>query len=177
MQLQSLFLNDNSIKSRSAEALTKICLNSRLKEFSLRWNQLCTSGICTLMRTFRTEECGNLLVSLDLSFNHLTQDLIVGTRSTAAEKSKCKSSHEIASYLKSNKSVRHVDLSGNMLDQEDFRILGKGLFENQTLIGLHIEENPGGSLDARGFLSVGQEYDHASSLNIPCMCWICGGML
>jgi hypothetical protein len=84
----------------------------------------------------------------------LGQDEVTGT-GRIFDKTRVKSSQEIASYLKSNKSLRHLDLSGNMLDITDFEILEKGLYENQTLLGLHLEENPGGSLDPRGFVSTG----------------------
>ena len=59
---------------------------------------------------------------------------------------------EIADTLSKNKKLLHLDLSHNNFSAHDIDVIGDGLLENHTLIGLHITGVSGTFYDSLGFL-------------------------
>jgi|LauGreDrversion4_2_1035121.scaffolds.fasta_scaffold37817_3 hypothetical protein len=55
--------------------------------------------------------------------------------------------------LKYNKTLVHLDLSNNMLNEEICKIIGKRIVKNHTLFGLHVAGNCC-TVDSLGFLVI-----------------------
>lgn len=60
--------------------------------------------------------------------------------------------------LMKNMSMLHLDISHNQFKPEDMEVIGDGLKENHTLIGMHTAGNYA-ELDPLGFLVVNYEYN------------------
>jgi hypothetical protein len=94
-----------------------------------------------------------------------------------------------------NRSLLHLDLSYNLIKEDDCRIMAEGLMKNHHILGLHFQGNDG-QLDPNGFLKEGTkevlfESNHrqilktakggvvkdsrALSLQQNSNCWICEG--
>ena len=50
-----------------------------------------------------------------------------------------------------NKSLLHLDISNNDFLTHEIQVMSKGLMENHTILGLHMEGNEGAT-DAYGFI-------------------------
>jgi len=101
----------------------------------------------------------------------------------------------LAVGLKTNTTLHHLDISHNSIGLDELQVLGEGLRQNHTLMGLHIVGNEG-VLDADGHLhkfDISAEGDRATGLlksqscnllrtslvqsevnrKLLCSCWIC----
>ena len=69
----------------------------------------------------------------------------------------------IANALAQNKTLLHIDLGANNFKIADLQSLAEGLRQNQTLLGLHFNNQPFVSVDAHGFLVVDEKTDGGDS--------------
>jgi hypothetical protein len=59
---------------------------------------------------------------------------------------------ELAESLSKNVKLLHLDMSHNNFSRYDIDVIGDGLIENHTLVGLHITGAMGTNYDTLGFL-------------------------
>ena len=108
-----------------------------LEKLDLHWNNIRGDFAIAICKALGKNKSIRVL---DLSWNAL---------SSPVEKT-C--SKQFATSLSMNKTLIHLDISHNSLSCKDIEIIGEGLLENHTLLGLHISGNFGG-VDDLGFLS------------------------
>ena len=123
------------------------------------------------------------LQTLDLSWNAVGSKADMTSRPVAAA---------LSDALTKNDTLLHLDLSQNQLDAQDCAIIGVGLRENHSLLGLHMTGNQG-SVDSYGNLAPDanpwpRESGHVNVMTRICNskvtgreqwmlrnnCWLCG---
>jgi Ran GTPase-activating protein (RanGAP) involved in mRNA processing and transport len=141
--LTSLVLADNKIGDGAAAALARVIPGCSLTALDLSWNEINSAGAAALAEALLLN---TTIASLDLSWNAIgsTSDK---TRRVATS---------LAALLSQNTTLTHLDLSQNQLSSADCGVIGEGLRNNHSLLGLHITGN-GGKVDAYGQLMADAE--------------------
>ena len=140
--LESLSLSSNKITDRGAIVISSALKYMNLIELDLSWNQIMNQGASAIA----TELNNCKLASLDLSWNSIGSKY--DHNRTAAK--------QFSKMFTSNKTLTHIDLSQNHLDEADCTEIGNGLKSNHTLLGLHISGNKG-TVDNYGNLAADSE--------------------
>ena len=170
-RIRELILSNNKISHDGAVSLSNyIRYSSYLQRLDLSWNNIRGEG-ANFIITALTENEG--IMVMDLSWNSL---------SSHAEENCSKA---LSDLFRINSHLIHLDISQNMLCMQDCEILAKGLNENRTLLGLHVEGNHA-EIDSQGNLHVRDSIDTSTSLNNSRIihkckalkrknknCWIC----
>ena len=169
----NLSLAKNNLNTSSAKALRDMLhYNEKLKKLDLHWNCLKGEGAMMIFEGILDHP---ELEELDLSWNAIgnTKDLNI--------------IQKISENLSKQGYLKHLDLSHNYITHIECEILGKGLEDNHSLLGLHIAGNEC-YLDPRGFvipsaqthLDQGHFFkriigtaQHTRSTRMNC--WICEG--
>jgi len=101
------------------------------------------------------------------------------------------SAYKWSKMLAKNEKLLHLDISFNGFKAPDMEIIGEGLKENRTLLGLHVIGNEG-NVDSLGFVHASKEGDmalchiytripvqlkqvRARDFSLANNCWICEG--
>jgi len=120
-QLQSLHLSHNNIDSHGASFIGEmLAVNKKLKSLNLSWNQFSHGARDLLLGLQQNRKIENV----DLSWN------ILGSIAEV-----------LSQTLRDNKTIVHLDLSFNNMSSEQCSIIAKGLANNTTILGLHLEGN------------------------------------
>jgi hypothetical protein len=135
--LKSLNLSKNSLGHMSCESLKEMLkYNSSLTHLDLHWNCIRTEGAKLLFEGLSQNDS---LSVLDLSWNSLGRE---ATQDSIKSLGKC---------LKTNTTLRHLDISYNNLTFSDCEVLSSLLKDNHELIGLHMLGNEC-FVDSQGFI-------------------------
>ena len=148
--LKKLWLNNNLISDKGAKAIKRAFTEtSNLVELYLGWNNISGTGGKAIAKLLIQDV---KLKVLDLSWNNLGKN-------NKSKKSKPKSLGDIwGEALVINTTLIHLDLSFNMIEVRDSKVISEKLRSNHSLYGMHFKGNAG-RIDSLGFLQV------ASSLN------------
>ena len=143
LQLQKLSLAENQI-SRGGRAVGDLLkVQKQLSFLDLHWNFITGDGALGLFKGLSKNAAnGGALAKLDLSWNCLGN-----TMATL-------SMGELAKALSDDGPLVHLDLSYNSIQADACEILGQGLRQNHTLLGLHLVGNEA-AVDAAGFVVAG----------------------
>ncbi|CDW85738.1 UNKNOWN [Stylonychia lemnae] len=138
--LVKLNISKNELTDQSINFIAKLITDSSsLRELKMHWNKLGSNKLPTLIDALSKNK---RLKVLDISWNALG----------SYERSDTFQVGEILGrYLNNNKSLVHLDLSFNGLNEDDCLQLGEYLKENHTLLGLHMRGNQG-MIDSLGFI-------------------------
>lgn len=142
-QLRRLCLSENQI-ARAGRAIGDILGTQKsLNLLDLHWNYLTGDSAAGLFRGLQANlEHGGCLARLDLSWNCLGNTAGIAAMTA------------LASALRAECPLVHLDLSYNSLRAEECGVLGSGLRDNHTLLGLHLVGNAA-AVDADGFVVAG----------------------
>lgn len=170
-----LCLSGNKISDRGAEVLASSLKLMSLTALDLSWNEIMSQGVCALAAELNSTK----IATLDLSWNAI---------GSALDRNRAAAFH-FSKMLRKNKCLTHLDLSQNHLSQQECSLIGEGLAENHTLLGLHMTGNPA-SIDSHGYLTPCTELwsmetaeclPRIISYDVPRIdidrrnnCWICG---
>lgn len=131
---------------------------------------------------------------LDLSFNAIcgTMGMKRGDKKCAAQRALA--AQDWANCFKNNMALMHVDISHNDLQWPEMEVIGEGLKDNHTILGIHVRGNEA-QVDSRGFIERLSSYQYAEmvmekgiksgkpgafnevqqQIDAHNNCWICGG--
>ena len=132
-----LSLAKNNLQTRSCKALKEMLhYNEKLTKLDLHWNCLRGEGAVMIFEGI----CDNTsLEELDLSWNAIgnNKDITIFSR--------------ISESVSKQTFLLHLDLSHNYITYKECEVLGTGLEQNHTLMGLHLAGNEC-NLDSKGFI-------------------------
>lgn len=135
--ISKLSLAKNNISDSAAEALgLMIEKNNKIKILDLHWNRIRGAGAVAF---FNGLQRNNTLKQLDLSWNAMGREDSLEVTKAMGE------------ALNTNTKLMHLDISYNHFTIGECKLLGEGLLNNHTILGLHVEGNCC-TLDSRGFL-------------------------
>ena len=118
--------------------------NSSLRDLAIHWNKLTGNGLGIIIKALTQNK---KIKILDLSWNALGSYNKIGDYSVG----KC-----LGEYLKDNKSLIHLDISFNGISKSDCILIGEGIKDNHTLLGIHLRGNEG-TVDTLGFVKESRE--------------------
>ena len=136
--LQELNLSRTSLGDNGAVAVGGFLrVSKQLKKLDLHWNLIRAVGGAAV---FKGLACNTGLKVLDISWNALChpQDYQIGST--------------IAKAFHRHPTLYHVDLSFNQLSETDCAAVNRGLSENHSIAGIHMQGNDA-KVDALGFVN------------------------
>jgi Ran GTPase-activating protein (RanGAP) involved in mRNA processing and transport len=135
--ISKLSLAKNNISDKAAQALgTMIERNNKIKILDLQWNKIRASGAVAFFFGLKKN---NTIQQLDLSWNSMGREDSIEIAQSMSD------------ALMSNTKLVHLDISYNNFTLEECKIIGEGLMNNHTLLGLHVDGNSC-VVDSRGFI-------------------------
>jgi len=149
--LETLNLSRNDLEQSACVRLGRVLQHNRvLKCLDLSWNNFKDASALCLDRS--------VLEELDLSYNNI---------------SNARNFDSFTKSLRRNQTLCHLNLCGNRLDPKAIASLALCVRKNTRLLGLHVEENQGGTISSFGFVKC-VETRNLSPCHIPyTTCWIC----
>jgi hypothetical protein len=173
--MRVLNIAKNKLDERAGKPLgVMLDYNRYLEKLDLHWNSLRGNGAVALFEGLAENIS---LLELDISWNGLGRDNL---SKTVTKMNDC--------FIKNN-TLRHIDLSNNRFSTEESEILSRGIMQNHTVCGIHVEGN-NCKVDAMGYLlsdkvCTQEDAAHYSERfiasksrrrpKIPRNCWICEG--
>lgn len=168
-KVRLLNLARNSIKDDGAFVIGNMLKsNTSLTALDLHWNMINSEGASSLFSGLA--ENAHLL-QFDLSWNSLGSSPIEMAQS-------------MASCIRTNQTLRHLDISFNSLTAKYCEIIGEALLYNHTVLGMHVRGNAC-KIDTLGFLHIAENNDFGRSANsyrrmlgsdkpsVRENCWVC----
>ena len=136
-KLARLSLAKNNLTAMAVPALVELLkYNSTLKYLDLHWNSLGIGGCVELMKGLAGNDG---LVHIDLSYNSLgRRDGLVTAKA-------------LADMFSVNQFLQHVDISNNYLSAKECEVIGEGLKDNHTIVGIHVQGNDC-VVDSKGYI-------------------------
>lgn len=173
--MRVLNIAKNKLDERAGKPLgLMLDYNRYLEKLDLHWNNLRGNGAVALFEGLAENIS---LLELDISWNGLGRDSL------------SKAVTRINECFIKNNTLRHIDLSNNRFSTEESEILSRGIMQNHTVCGIHVEGN-NCKVDAMGYLisdtvCTQEDAAHYSERfiasksrrrpKIPRNCWICEG--
>jgi len=141
--IKKLKIGKNFLSDNVAERISKMLeMNSTLEELYIQWNQIKSVGGATIVNGLKS---ANHLKILDFSWNSL------GLNGSHFAKA-------FGSYIATNTTLAHLDLSNNYINKADAKIIAEDLKSNHTLYGFHFAGNCG-FVDFKGFLVIPDDWE------------------
>eukprot|EP00750_Incisomonas_marina_P020511 INCI4044.1.p1 GENE.INCI4044.1~~INCI4044.1.p1 ORF type:complete len:1692 (+),score=245.93 INCI4044.1:198-5078(+) len=174
--LRRLNVADNDITCIGAQELFEaLQQDTMLEEINISWNHIGDAVIFAVERLKSLQDLSVAWNSLGMwakahAGGHRTLQLRHASEAEHADSGDRAGSHTVKSLaarlgaaLAVNTTLMHLDIGANRFKTEDLCDLSLGLCANQTLVGLHMHNQPGGRVDSRGFIEVVDDEDVTDS--------------
>lgn len=164
-KLRLLFMHDNRILGFGGNDVAEAVGQSKsLQVFDISWNAICSTGLTKKKEEMTEEEKKKQDEEKEAGKKKKKKAPKAGVQFGEGTKPAAKGFAELfargfgeawAEAFASNKSLLHVDMSHNHLEQTDVEIIAEGLRDNQQILGIHFAGNDG-DIDTQGFVKPGK---------------------